>query len=137
MKKYISIFILLIFVFGTLCAEAKTQITDECTSLSGWTVTKQNASDPTVDDGIKLSLSGSWLAYSSIEKPLTFAMTGLWKHFASLGSSSATTFSTPGFCSPTALIIPAGHSAMRGVGFPKRGSRVVPLKEKLPRQLMS
>ena len=72
MKKYISIFILLIFVFGTLCAEAKTQITDECTSLSGWTVTKQNASDPTVDDGIKLSLSGSWLAYSSIEKQIPF-----------------------------------------------------------------
>ena len=30
-----------------------------------------------------------------------------------------------------------GVSAMRGVGFPKRGSAVVPLKEKLPRQFIS
>ena len=36
-----------------------------------------------------------------------------------------------------AFIIPAGVSAMRGVGFPKRGSLVVPLMEKAPRQLMS
>ena len=35
--------------------------------------------------------------YSSSEKPLTFAMTGLWKTRASLGSSSAMTASTPGF----------------------------------------
>ena len=76
-------------------------------------------------------------AYSSIENPLTFAMTGLWKHFASFGSSSEMTFSTPGFCSPTALIMPAGHSAMRGVGLPNRGSRVVPLNEKEPKTLMS
>lgn len=72
MKKYILLFILLIFAFGTFCAEAKTQITDGCTSLSGWTVTKQNASDPTVEDGIKLSLESSMFAYSSIEKQIPF-----------------------------------------------------------------
>ena len=43
----------------------------------------------------------------------------------------------PGVCNPTALIMPAVHSAMRGVGFPKRASRVVPLNENDPRMLMS
>ena len=32
--------------------------------------------------------------------------------------------------------MPAVHSAMRGVGLPKRASCVVPLKEKVPRMLM-
>lgn len=65
------------------------------------------------------------------------AMTGLWKNSFRRGSSSAITWSMPGFCSPTALIMPAVHSAMRGVGLPKRASRVVPLKENDPRMLMS
>ena len=65
------------------------------------------------------------------------AMTGLWKKVRSRGSSSEITASMPGFCSPTALSMPAVHSAMRGVGLPKRGSRVVPLKENEPRMLMS
>ena len=33
--------------------------------------------------------------------------------------------------------VPFGHSAILGVGLPKRGSFVVPLKENVPRQLMS
>ena len=76
-------------------------------------------------------------AYSSREKPLTLAMTGLWKTRASLGSSVSMTRSTPGFCRPTAFSMPAGQSAIRGVGLPNRGSRVVPLQEKVPRMLMS
>ena len=40
-------------------------------------------------------------------------------------------------CRPTALIMPAVHSAIRGVGFPNRGSLVVPLKEKVPSSLIS
>ena len=36
-------------------------------------------------------------AYSSTEKPLTFASTGLWNRSRSAGSSSASTFSAPGF----------------------------------------
>src|SRR5699024_3989506 len=82
------------------------------------------------------SFSTTW-TYSSTEKPETLAITGLWKIFCSAGSSSASTWSTPGFWRPTALSIPAGHSAIRGVGLPNRGCRVVPLKEKEPRQLMS
>lgn len=65
------------------------------------------------------------------------AITGLWKNSRRRGSSSAMTRSMPGFCNPTALIIPSEHSAMRGVGLPKRASRVVPLKENDPRMLMS
>ncbi len=65
------------------------------------------------------------------------AITGLRKKRFSRGSSSAITASMPGFCKPTALIMPAVHSAMRGVGLPKRGSRVVPLNENEPRMLMS
>ena len=72
-----------------------------------------------------------------MENPLTFAITGLWKNPLIRGSSSAMTFSTPGFCSPTALSIPPGVSAIRGAGLPNRGSCVVPLKEKVPRQLIS
>ena len=72
-----------------------------------------------------------------MEKPLTLAITGLWKNSFIRGSSSEITFSTPGFWRPTALSIPPGVSAMRGVGLPNRGDRVVPLKEKVPRQLMS
>ena len=64
-------------------------------------------------------------------------MTGLWKTCFSFGSSLAITASTPGFCRPTALIIPAGHSAIRGVGLPNLASLVVPLKEKVPKILMS
>ena len=75
--------------------------------------------------------------YSSMEKPLTLAMTGFWKTRCSFGSSSAITASTPGFCRPTALSIPPGASAMRGCALPVRGCRVVPLKENVPRQLIS
>ena len=76
-------------------------------------------------------------AYSSMEKPLTLAIMGLWKTCRSRGSSWAMTWSTPGFWRPTALRRPALASAMRGVGLPKRGARVVPLQEREPRQLMS
>ena len=72
-----------------------------------------------------------------MEKPLTLAITGLWKNRRSRGSSSWITLSTPGFCRPTLLSIPAGHSATRIPWLPNRGDRVVPLKEKEPRQLMS
>ena len=75
------------------------------------------------------SMAQVW-TYSSTENPETLAITGLWKIFAMFGSSSATTFSTPGFCSPTAFSMPAGASAMRGSGLPSRGCSVVPLKEK-------
>ena len=64
-------------------------------------------------------------------------MTGFRKKVFNRGSSSRITASMPGFCNPTALIIPAPHSAMRGVGLPKRASRVVPLNENDPRTLMS
>ena len=47
------------------------------------------------------------------------------------------TASTPGFCRPTEFKRPEAASAMRGPGLPKRGRRVVPLKEKVPRQFMS
>ena len=75
--------------------------------------------------------------YSPTEKPETFAITGFEKTRRIFGSSSEITRSTPGFCSPTALSIPAGVSAIRGVGFPKRGSAVVPLKLKVPSSLIS
>ena len=75
--------------------------------------------------------------YSSMEKPLTLAITGLWKISRSRGSSWAITASMPGFCRPTAFSRPPAYSAMRGVGFPNRGSRVVPLKENVPSILMS
>ena len=75
--------------------------------------------------------------YSSSEKPLILAMTGLWKTVCSRGSSSAMTASTPGFCRPTALSRPPAYSAIRGWALPVRGARVVPLNEKVPRQLMS
>ena len=55
----------------------------------------------------------------------------------SLGSSSFITASIPGFWSPTLLINPAVHSAILGVGFPKRGSFVVPLNENVPKQFIS
>ena len=60
--------------------------------------------------------------YSSMEKPLTLAMTGFRKTRCSFGSSSAITASTPGFCRPTALSIPPGASAMRGCAI--AGARV-------------
>ena len=75
--------------------------------------------------------------YSSIEKPLMFAIIGLRKILRNSGNSCAITASTPGFCKPTELIKPDGHSAIRGVGLPKRASRVVPLNEIEPRIFMS
>ena len=66
-----------------------------------------------------------------------FAITFLLNTSLSLGSSSLITLSTPGFCKPTALIIPEVHSAILGVGFPNLSSFVVPLKEKVPRMLIS
>ena len=68
-------------------------------------------------------------AYSSVEKPLMLAIIGLWKRLRSRGNSSAITASMPGFCNPTEFTIPLRHSAIRGVGLPNRGSRVVPLNE--------
>ena len=57
-------------------------------------------------------------AYSATEKPLTFAITGLWNIVFKWGSSPEMTASTPGFWRPTELSIPPGASAIRGVGFP-------------------
>ena len=76
-------------------------------------------------------------AYSPTEKPLMLAIIGLRNMLRRCGSSSEITASTPGFCNPTEFIIPARHSAMRGVGLPKRASRVVPLIEIDPSMLMS
>ncbi len=76
-------------------------------------------------------------AYSSMEKPLMLAITALWYIFLSAGTFSCTRMSIPGFWSPTELIIPSGHSAMRGVGFPKRGCSVVPLRLMPPRMSRS
>ena len=92
---------------------------------------------PIMSDTADLSSLFTTSAYSSVEKPLTLAMTGLWKTLSSFGSSSLMTSLTPGFCRPTELSMPDGHSAMRGVSFPNLVSRVVPLKEKVPRQFMS
>ena len=41
------------------------------------------------------------------------------------GSFSSMKFSTPPFCRPMAFRMPAGVSTMRGVGLPRRGSRLV------------
>ena len=41
---------------------------------------------------------------------------------SSAGSSSSTQASTPGFCRPTLLSIPASVSCTRGAGFPGHGS---------------
>ena len=76
-------------------------------------------------------------AYSSTEKPLTLAITFFRNTRLSLGSSSRMTARTPGFCRPTALSMPQGASAMRGVGLPKRASSVVPLNENVPNTLIS
>ena len=85
----------------------------------------------------QLSNFAATSTYSSTEKPQTFAITGLRKTCRSRGSSSAITASTPGFWRPTEFKSPEGASAILGPGFPKRGARVVPLKEKVPRQFMS
>jgi len=65
-------------------------------------------------------------SYSSKEYPeiLTMAATS---NCRSQGISSVITFSTPGFCKPILFSIPAGVSAIRGVGLPNLGSNVVPL----------
>ena len=76
-------------------------------------------------------------AYSSTEKPQTLAMSGPWNSSAMAGSSSPITVSMPGFWSPTALSIPDGVSAMRGVGLPMRGASVVPLSDIEPRMSRS
>ena len=75
--------------------------------------------------------------YSSREKPPTLAIRGPWKIFAMWGTSWAMTASMPGFCSPTALSIPPGVSAIRGWGLPSRGWAVVPFQEKLPKMSKS
>ena len=64
------------------------------------------------------SIFSTHWTYSSSEKPLMLAITGLRKHWRILGISSPITLSMPGFCRPMALIRPEGHSAMRGVGLP-------------------
>ena len=69
--------------------------------------------------------------------PEMLAITGLRKKRFSRGSSSAITASMPGFCKPHGVDHARRYSAMRGVGLPKRGSRVVPLNENEPRMLMS
>ena len=80
-----------------------------------------------------LSILAQHSQYSSNEKPLILAMIGLWKRWRKAGNSRSITLSIPGFCKPTEFIIPELHSAIRGVGLPKRASRVVPLKEIEPR----
>ena len=67
-------------------------------------------------------------AYSCFENPATLAMIGRFGYsLCNQGNFSERTASSPGFCRPIAFSIPAGVSATRGVGLPKRGSRVVAL----------
>ncbi len=51
---------------------------------------------------------------------------------SSVGRMAFTTWSTPGFCSPIALIMPQGVSVTRGGGFPRRGFAVVPFRTMAP-----
>ena len=76
-------------------------------------------------------------AYSSGEKPPTFAMIGPSKWARSHGSSSLRTASMPRFSNPTAFSIPDGVSAILGSGLPMRGSLVIPFTEIAPRTLRS
>ena len=55
----------------------------------------------------------------------------------SFGSFSLTKDSTPSFCRPTALSMPQGVSATRGVGLPGRGWRERPLTTMPPREARS
>ena len=61
-----------------------------------WTLGQEmlTSSHPTCSS---LSSRAQVWAYSSMEKPLTLAITGLWKNSFIRGSSSEMTFSTPGF----------------------------------------
>ena len=69
--------------------------------------------------------------YSSIVEPQTFAMKRVSVK-SSVGRIFATTCSTPGFCSPIALIMPYGVSVTRCGGLPRRGFPVVPFSTIAP-----
>ena len=49
----------------------------------------------------------------------------------------SSTASTPGFCRPIELSMPAGVSVTRGGGLPIRGLSVVPLEQIAPRRWTS
>ncbi len=75
MKKCISSVLLLILVFS-FQVSSKTQIDDDCTSLSDWTVSDYSEKGATVSEidgeGIKISLSSSRGTSGSIEKNISF-----------------------------------------------------------------
>ncbi len=70
-------------------------------------------------------------AYSSMVEPQTFAMKRVSEK-SSVGRMFRTTWSTPGFCRPIALIMPPGVSVTRCGGLPSRGFSVVPLRTMAP-----
>ena len=69
--------------------------------------------------------------YSSIVEPETLAMNRVSEK-SSVGRIFRTTWSTPGFCRPMALIMPIGVSYTRCGGLPRRGASVVPFRTMAP-----
>ena len=65
-------------------------------------------------------------SYSSTVLPDTFAMIAV-SYWRRNGICSAMNRSMPGFCRPTQFKMPAGVSAMRGAGLPRRSVGVRPL----------
>ena len=70
-------------------------------------------------------------AYSSMVEPQTLAMKRVSVK-SSVGRILRTTWSTPGFCRPIALIMPSGVSVTRCGGLPRRGWPVVPFSTIAP-----
>src|SRR3954470_4536275 len=71
-----------------------------------------------------------------IDSPATLTITGTLQrdHVVEYLSSTA---STPGFCRPIELSMPAGVSVTRGGGLPTRGRSVVPFEQIAPRRWIS
>src|SRR5688572_27344046 len=70
-------------------------------------------------------------AYSSMVEPQTLARNRVSPK-SSVGRIFRTTWSTPGFCRPIALIMPQGVSVTRRGGLPSRGASVVPFRTIAP-----
>ena len=73
---------------------------------------------------------------SAAVSPATFTITGV-SHSAHTGAISATMRSTPGFCRPMELSIPAGVSTVRGWGLPSRGRSVTAFVTNAPSRFTS
>ena len=69
--------------------------------------------------------------YSSMVEPQTLAMKRVSLK-SRVGRIFRTTWSTPGFCRPIALIMPSGVSVTRCGGLPRRGASVVPFSTMAP-----